>query len=410
MSLKKAILVLLSVFLLIGLSLWSYRYYLLNKTSHLAAYIPADAQTIVYLNTRVIYQNFPKSGKGDLKFLKNNPYFKNIKNPLTMGIDFTSDAAYVELKNTRYVLVLISDLENFENTLKEIGPKVFTQPLKAKAYSSVISRIDSFQLVWNEKALAILPKQFANKDLDQIFKSALRFQNTNEFKQVKDDSAAFWFYAKNSKLEPIKGKTLKGLGYITNGLEIFASESINSKIKKDIPTISSDPNYSIFSADKNETTINKYLSEISILLLGAANDNIMMVDFNRADKTLLIGGNKRVEQKSISYAYDENFNKTQVVKISYDTIKMAKLKYKYINQNNTFQISNANAGDSFDVPNTPVEYSAYLNFNQSALKQYFPSALEYQFQYIHSNKSKNIEYYLKINSSNWKTILKSKLF
>jgi hypothetical protein len=410
MSLKKAILIVLGVSLLIGLSLWSYRYYLLNKTSHLAEYIPADAQTIVYLNTRVIYQNFPKSGKGDLKFLKNNPYFKNIKNPLTMGIDFTSDAAYVELENTRFFLVLISDLENFENTLKEIGLEVFTQPLKGNAYSSVISRKDSFQLVWNEKALAILPKQFANKDLENIFKTKENFKSTNEFKQVKDDSAAFWFYAKNSRLEPIKGKTLKGVGYITNGLEIFASESINGKIKKDISTKSPDSNYSIFYADKNETFINKYLSEISILLLGAADDNIMTVNFDRADKSLFIGGNKRVEKKSISYAYDQNFNKTQIVKTLYDTIRLATLSYKYSEQNNTFQISNANAGDSFDVPNTPSEYSTYLNFNQSALEEYFPSSFQYQVTYIHSERSKNIDYYFKINSSNWKTILKSKLF
>jgi hypothetical protein len=410
MSLKKAIPIVLGVCLLIGLSLWSYRYYLLNKTSHLAEYIPADAQTIVYLNTRVIYQNFPKSGKGDLKFLKKNLYFKNIKNPLTMGIDFTSDAAYVELENTRFFLVLISDLENFENTLKEIGPEVFTQALKGNAYSSVLSRKDSFQLVWNEKALAILPKQFVNKDLDQIFKSELDFQNTNEFKRVKDDSAAFWFYTKNSRLELIKNKTIKGVGYFANGLEIFASESINCKIKKDISTKSPDSYYSIFYSDKNETFINKYLSEICILLLGAADDNIMTVNFNRANKTLLIGGNKRVEKKSISYAYDENFNKTQVIKTSYDTIRLAKLRYKYSGQNNTFQISNANAIDSFEVPNTPVEYSAYLNFNQSALEEYLPSSFQYQVTYIHSERSKNIDYYFKINSSNWKTILKSKLF
>ena len=410
MNIKKAILITLSVCILIGVALYSYRYYLLSKTSHLAEYIPADAQTIVYLNTRVIYKIFPKSGKGDLKFLKNNPYFKNIKNPLTIGIDFTSDAAYVELENTRFFLVLISDLENFENTLKEIGPEVFTQPLKGKAYSSVMSRNDSFQLVWNEKALAIVPKQFANNDLEKIFKTDLNFQNTNEFKQVKDDSAAFWFYTKNARLEPIKGKTIRGSGYFKNGIEIFASESIGNKLKKNIPIISSDSNYSIFSADKNETFINKYLSEISILLLGAADDNITTLNFNRADKTLLIGGNKRVEKKSISYAYDENFNKNQVIKSSYDTIRLATLSYKYSGQKNTFQISNANVSDSFNVPNTPVEYSAYLNFNQSALKQYFPSALQYQVLYIHSQRSNNIEYYFKINSSNWKTILKSKLF
>jgi len=410
MRIKKAVLIALAACFLIGISLWSYRYYLLNKTSHLAGHIPADAQTIVYLNTRVIYKIFPKSGKGDLKFLKNNPYFKNIKNPLTIGIDFTSDAAYVELENIRFFLVLIGDLENFENTLKAIGPEVFTQPLRGKAYSSVMSRNDSFQLVWNEKALAILPKQFANKDLEKIFKTDLNFQNTNEFRQVKDDSAAFWFYTKNSRLEPIKGKTLKGLGYFVNGLEIFASERISSKLKKNIPIISSDSNYSIFSADKNETYINKYLSEISILLLGAADDNITTLNFNRADKTLLIGGNKRVEKKSISYAYDENFNKNQVIKSSYETIRLATLSYKYSGQKNTFQISNANVCDSFNVPNTPVEYSAYLNFNQSALKQYFPSALQYQVLYIHSQRSNNIEYYFKINSSNWKTILKSKLF
>ena len=410
MRFKKVILIALSLCLLIGIALWSYRYYLLNKSSHLAEYIPADAQTIVYLNTRVIYQNLHKSGKGDLKWMENNPYFKNIKNPLTIGIDFTSDAAYVELKNTHYVIVLISDLENFENTIKEIGPEVFTKTLKAKAYSSILSIKDSFQLAWSEKALAIIPKQFANKDLENIFKTDLNFQNTNEFKQVKDDCAAFWFYTKNSRLEPIKGKTIRGLGYFKNGIEIFASESIGNKLKKNIPIISSDSNYSIFSADKNETYINKYLSEISILLLGAADDNITMLNFNHADKTLLIGGNKRVEKKSISYAYDENFNKNQVIKSSYDTIRLATLSYKYSGQNNTFQISNANACDSFNVPKTPVEYSAYLNFNQSALAQYFPSALQYQVLYIHSQKSNNIEYYFKINSSNWKTILKSKLF
>jgi hypothetical protein len=410
MSPKKAILILLSLCLLIGIVFWSYRYYLLNKTSHLAEHIPADAQTIVYLNTRVVYQNFPKSGQGDLNFLKNNPYFKHIKNPLTVGIDFTSDAAYVELENTRYVLVLISDLENFENTIKTIGPDIFTQAVKSKAYSSVISRNDSFQLVWNEKALAIVPKQFANKGLEQIFKSELNFGSSNIFNQVKDDSAAFWFYAKKSSLEPIKGKTLKGIGYISKGLEIFASESLSSKITKDIPLIKSDSNYSIFSADKNETYINKYLKDLCILLLGPSDDNIMTVDFDRADKSLLIGGNKRVENKSITYAYDENFNKTQVVKSSYDTIKMAKLSAMYFNQKEVTNFRNCNEIDSISWPIIPFDYSAYLNFNQLAMGQYLKSPLQYHVEFIHFKNNKNIDYYLKIKSSNWKTILKSKLF
>ena len=144
--------------------------------------------------------------------------------------------------------------------------------------------------------------------------------------------------------------------------------------------------------------------------MGAADDNIMTVNFNRSYKSLFIGGNKRVEQKSISYSYDNNFNVTQVIKSSYDTIRLAKLDYKYVDQINRFQISNADSNDSLNLPNTPEEYNAYLNFNQSALEEYFPSPLQYQVIYIHSRTSKNIEYYLKINSSNWKTFLKSKLF
>jgi hypothetical protein len=175
MRLKKAIIIVLSISLLIAISLWSYRYYLLNKTSHLAECIPSDAKSVVYFNTRVFYQNFPKTGKGDISFLKNNPYFKNIKNPLAMGIDFTSDAAFVELENTQYVLVLISDLENFENTLSEIGPNIFTAKTKGKTYSSVLSNKDSFQLVWSDKALALIPKQYANIDLETIFKTELNF-------------------------------------------------------------------------------------------------------------------------------------------------------------------------------------------------------------------------------------------
>jgi hypothetical protein len=410
MRLKKAIIIVLSISLLIAISLWSYRYYLLNKTSHLAECIPSDAKSVVYFNTRVFYQNFPKTGKGDFSFLKNNPYFKNIKNPLAMGIDFTSDAAFVELENTQYVLVLISDLENFENTLSEIGPNIFTSKTKGETYSSVMSNKDSFQLVWNEKALAFIPKRYANIDLDKIFKTELNFANTKTFKQVKDDSAYFWFYTKKSSFEPIKNKTLKGIGNLKNGLEIFATENIESEIKKDLPAIKSDSTYSIFSADKNESYINKYLKDLCILLLGPSDDNIMMVNFDRADKTMLIGGDKRLTQISTSYVFDENFNKTRIVKISYDTIKMATLKYKYSDQPNTLYISNTNSSDSFNVPITPVEYSAYLNFNQSALSQYFPSELQFQVQYIHSRTSKNIEYYLKINSSNWKTIFKSKLF
>lgn len=408
MRLKKAILIVLSLCVLIGIALWSYRYYLLNKTSHLADCIPAEAKTIVYFNTRVIYQNLPKTGKGDMAWLKNNPYFKTIKNPLSTGIDFTSDAAYIELENTRYVLVLISDLENFENTIQELGPNIFSTINKGKTYSSVLSIKDSFQLVWNEKALAFVPKQYANKDLDKIFKTDFNFAKTKEFSLVKNDSAYFWFYTKKSRFEPIKDKTIKGIGSFKNGLEIFATENIEAVIKKDIPLIKSDSNYSVFSADRNETYINKYLKEISILLLGAADDNIMMVNFDRADKTLLIGGNKRVEKKSISYAYDENFNKTQVIKTSYDTIRLATLSYKYSDQSNTFYIRNTS--DSINSPNTPREYSAYLNFNQAAFKGYFPTDLQFQVLYIHSNTSKHVDYYFKISSSNWKTILKSKLF
>jgi hypothetical protein len=410
MRFKKVILIVLSTSLLIGISLFSYRYYLLNKTSHLAKFIPSEAKTVVYFNTRVFYQNFPKTGKGDISFLKNNRYFKNIKNPLGIGIDFTSDAAYVELENTQYVLVLISDLENFENTLQEIGPNIFSPSKKGKIFSSAVSLIDSFQLVWSDKALALIPKQYANIDLEKIFNTELNFANTKEFKQVKNDSAYFWFYTKKSKFEPIKHKTIKGIGNFKNGLEIFATENIEAEVKKEIPEIKQDKDYSIFSADKDETFINKYLKEISILLLGAADDNIMTVNFNRSYKSLFIGGNKRVEQKSISYSYDNNFNVTQVIKSSYDTIRLAKLDYKYVDQINRFQISNADSNDSLNLPNTPEEYNAYLNFNQSALEEYFPSPLQYQVIYIHSKTSKNIEYYLKINSSNWKTFLKSKLF
>ena len=410
MRFKKVILIVLSTSLLIGISLFSYRYYLLNKTSHLAEYIPFEAKTVVYFNTRVFYQNFPKTGKGDISFLKNNPYFKNIKNPLGMGIDFTSDAAYVELENTQYVLVLISDLENFENTLHEIGPNIFSPAKKGKIFSSAVSLKDSFQLVWSDRALALIPKQYANIDLEKIFNTELNFANTKEFKKVKNDSAYFWFYTKKSNFEPIKHKTIKGIGNLKNGLEIFATENIEAEIKKEIPEIKQDTDYSIFSADKDETFINKYLKEISILLLGAADDNIMTVNFNRSYKSLFIGCNKRVEQKSISYSYDDNFNVTQVIKSSYDTIRLAKLSYRYSNQNNAFEISNADERDSLNLPNTPLEYNAYLNFNQSALEEYFPSSLQYQVIYIHSKTSKNIEYYLKINSSNWKTIFKSKLF
>ncbi len=58
MGIKRVLWISASAVLLLAGAAWGYRYYLLHKPSLLKEHIPAEATAVVYVNTRVLWQQF----------------------------------------------------------------------------------------------------------------------------------------------------------------------------------------------------------------------------------------------------------------------------------------------------------------------------------------------------------------
>ena len=398
---KKRLIIALIFVACLGLGLWMYWYYLWHKKSQLASFIPAQVQTLIYFNSRNIYQHQGQKSSQSLQFFKTNPYFKNIQNPLQSGLDLLSDAAYVELPNCRYMACLISDVEKLENNIQNIDKGLMQNIVKKQAYSSCMSVKDSFILAWNQELFIYVPKAFAHQKWQEAFSYQNNFQNSSLYTETKQENADVWFYTHASQHPIIEGKTLKGFANFNGTLEVFASDKLNDTAFHQAPQFPNFPQMQVFSADASSSYINRFIHDISLLYLGSADDNILSVDFNAGQKTLFIGPQKLVEKKSISYAFDENFNQKTIVKISTDTIRMALL------QSAQFTIRNCVEIDSLASKAKPVNKHIYLDFNQDALQTFFPSRLHYHVQYSCQQAKSARHYYLKIESDNWKSELKT---
>ncbi len=406
MGTKKIIFIVTGVLLTAAISLLIYRYYLLNKKSSLCDHIPAQANMIVYFNSRIIWQNVKDTGALNTgkNLLKQNPYLRNIRDLKSSGIDLLSDLALVEYANFHYFVALLNKPANFEKYISESEPGLYQTIEKKGNLSLTLSSRDSFRLIWNDKQLVLIPKS-------QLSKCTIRaddfmnvepegsFSRDKTCGLVKNDTAAVWFYCRDKTLYDYRIENTAGIISLNNGIRISAENHPDGTINQIQYEYLFPDSINYLHADSGITIVNKLIKELSVLNLGNSDDAVIGIDFDRCEKTLVLGGMHKKEIRSYTYEYDDNFNKSLIVKVNTDSFQSAVLSYRYSGMSQPLIIYNSN--DSMLNPGIETgKYLCLLSVNQDIFKSLLPLKTKFRLNAAVIKTGDRLQYNFKLSFKN----------
>ena len=414
---KKVLLLIISFVILLSITGVLYVYYLFNKTSHLPEHIPANANLVIYFNTQVLIKKSlsQDTDTGQIRTfreaLQNSPYFKGIKDPRDIGIDVFSGAALVNAYDLFYLIIPLNDAQKFSDYFeqrKTVFLKHETSLNKDKVLQYQLYRTtnNAVNIAFNS-TYAILyqdKKSLSTFTLDQILNVATEnsFSNSKHFKQACNDSAGIWFYA--DKKYVYASSDIKGIIRLKKGIQIEASDLNNNTVLKAEPRELELPLNSIYTSmnDNKQFPLYRYMNQLGKLCrLGDDDDGFISFDFSRYNCLMTFGGPKTIQTESLSYEYDDNFNKRAVKTQKTDTIESCELIYRgAING----QFSNTGHTDTTLLKQVDQTYRTYVTMDESILQYIAPLPVKFQLKAWH-RQIQSVGYYyfdLKIKAlPNW---------
>jgi hypothetical protein len=404
MSVKRILLIIVALCLLAGGIIGFYIYRKLNKPSQLPSHIPASAETIIYVNFKSIYNRFIHHRDSATKLRKfKNPYIQSIRDPLSTGIDFLSDAACVRYRHQWYMITMLDDESELTHTLEQMPDSLFDSIKKHKGFSSIRSKRDSFTLAWNKHLLVGFPKSVQKTD-DAFIEEILAVNEENSFSREKTlgqsakKDALAWFYTSGMDLKISTPSPLKGYVNWTsdNYLNVFATDHISATYPPSAAgMIPSDENY--VYADTGNSFINKSLEALLLVYLPDQVEGIRKFNISKHPKMFCLGGQKTIENTSITYVYDDNFTKQKIVSTRIDTIRSARL---HIFRPGSISVIVSNDRDTSrwmnDMPSPNIKLMAH--FNQELLSPLYlfpPHTYDVRFIQTYDKGFNCYELYLK---------------
>lgn len=404
MGFKRLLIVLLIILLLGAGAIWSYKYYLLNKTSHLLEHIPAEANTVIYLNTRALFMQMKDKDSMPLnkQFWKKSKYLQHIKSLQETGVDLLSDMALVHQHGFYYYQMLLKDSAVFETQIRNADKGLFHAIVDRKSFKSVFSSKDSFKIMWTDKTVVFIPKNEVSKCLvrveDFLFvKSEKSFKENPICKKVQNDSVPIWFYSKNKLFQNYSLTQLKGYVLYGDTIQILASEDLSTEVKPINFKIDISDTINYLYSDTVCKPLNEYVRNLSVLHLSSESDVVAGIDFNRVLKAFVLSGTTIKERTSISYTYDDNFNSVKTIVVKKDTIQSALLQYQFMNTVSTISLSNSNN----TIINNFAAFKSnniqsYLSFNQDLFKGLIPEKMRFKVLGISKKENNAVSIHIRL--------------
>lgn len=338
MTKKKVIFFLILTTLLLISGGILYYFYQLNKDSKLYEYIPADADVVIFINTQNLIkkQLFEKRDTGLFSKFKNKleemPYFKDVKSPDDLGIDVFSGMALVESKNIKYCLLKIKDDEQL-NAYLDKKKALFKEVKSEKDNHLYITHDKLFYVGYNSDFLAVMINDEHRNEPDffnllnvKINKS---FASSSNYISSKNDTAFVWFYDNKKILSPTK--VYKGFVLLNNGITILASDlaADMNKFPANKDTLYKNKSFVYVSDHKPfQAKLYKQIASLSQFFdLARYDDSYVNFNFESSKYMMVFDGPAITDNVSLSYEFDENFNKKLIKTTTKDTIESCTMYY-----------------------------------------------------------------------------------
>ena len=372
MGVKRILLFTLGVIvLLLGIT-GVYLYNRLNSESRLPEHIPVDAEAVVYVNAKVLAKKFMLRPDTTVRIsrLKKIPYFAHIKKLDETGIDLLSDAAIIQHKGVYYGLMVLDDAGHLEACIAGARAGLFG-PVKKNGEIMTVTAKDSFMLAWTDRLLAFIPKSkipVTDNFIREIFsvEKEKSFSAGDKFTSCRRDAAALWFYARRLDLKIAPLAELKGYLEWDKDIDIALTENIAASYPGKMA--SSTRSMNSIHADVVTADLAKLLQGLTVAYMPEQAEQLNRLDLVNARASFELGGLKEIKNESISYVYDENFNKQKIVKVTVDTVNAAVLAIAGRNMKETV-ITNA-PGSPYSVPSDGSGLQA--RFNQDMFRHVYP--------------------------------------
>ncbi len=364
-----------------------YYFYQLNKNSKLYEYIPDDADVVIFINTQNLIkkQLFEKRDTGLFSQLKNKleelPYFKDVKSPDELGIDVFSGVALVESKHIKYCLLKLKDEDQFASYLDK--KKTLFKAIKSDKGNHLYITHDSLLYIgYNSDYLAIMLKEGKTNETDffNVLQVKLNksFAQTSHFKICKNDTAFAWFYdnkkilsqriAYNGIFEFQEGFTIKSCN-LSSKLSNFPDKSDTSMHLGNVIYVG-----------KEKLLHPKFYKQIErfsqFFDLSRYDDDYANLDFEKSKYLFLFAGTAINDKTTISYQYDENFNKKTVFKTIKDTFESCNLYIEKDERERFFTNNMMNASTKINWPND--SYVTFITLDEQVFKYIVPIPIKFK--------------------------------
>ncbi|MEZ4805558.1 MAG: hypothetical protein R2852_08780 [Bacteroidia bacterium] len=335
MSVRKILTISIVIALVIAASVLSYRYYLLNKTSSILEHVPKSVNTVVYLNTRNLWQKLQSLDSKEKKrpSFERFAYTQHIKDIRETGIDIISDFVAFEYKSSKCFMSMLKDAANFESIVTTAKEGLFSPIVEEKTYKVCVGVQDSFVLAWNQDICVVIPNFNPQKSL-MILEEIMNTNKETSFTQndfysdlsFKDEIV--WFYSSSPPIKDYQNLTLKGWIRFNDGIQIIASSDLKQELNDSTYNWESEIGDNSFYISTKHPELNAFLQKTLAISMGNKGEEVLNLDFNSLEKYVKFGKQEQIENKSVTYEYDDNFNKIEVQHSSFDTIQSRFLYFR----------------------------------------------------------------------------------
>lgn len=385
-----------------GTGIWFYHKF--NKKSELINYIPADVETLIYVNFKqIIRQVVSEKDTGRerrfMQMLKTYaPELENLKNA---DIDPFGDAAVFYWKGNYYAAMMITDADALNSLLSQnkLGKTRFKVPEPWTFSSSSNGHIN---WLWNDKVLYVTFTHNQNtlpyiSELCQI--ENRNFINSPFYAKCNNPQSLAWFYSKTHPFSyhfPIKGTIQYHDDLLIEAGDL--DEDLSQPL--DI-TCNLDRYPTVFMADSADNQLNQWLELMYIMKHPEGQSKDFFVPpFRQYKKLILFDSAQVVERKFIRYEYDENFEKKEVTVTVQDTLPGLKFYFGTADSLNQ-DLSLGNRSDRALFKQIPKDLIVYCRFDHNFISKFYTSPLGFLFELkgIETDKGERYQVKLKIDKA-----------
>ncbi len=300
---------------------------------------------------------------------------------------------------------MIEDVDKLETTLKDMQTGLFGPVTKQDGFNQIVSVRDSFMLAWNKTVLAGIPlmgKPVSSTYIHEILNIASgknSFGKQKIFAQVRKTDALAWFYTKKINTQVLPRAVMKGYVNMDSSLRVYATDRLDMAYP-DFQQQTHTGRKNMLIADTGKGPANPAFELACMLHLPEKAAEINELHFDQYQKTFSLDGTKYVKNEEVSYVYDDNFNKTKVVKTRIDTIYAATLCLFDPLSKKSITISN-DPGSSCQAIDFTGKRKLSGHFNQDLLSGLSPLMFFYDVWFEQVADGRFNQYYVSVRKGRW---------